>query len=96
MISKKGYKVLTLIKQGKYQEAITISKESQIIEYFIELKYIEVYADMYCQLLARGEEALENYIDSKLYIKRSNIKSIISLAISGLALISSILVGILF
>lgn len=96
MISKNGFKILSLIKNGKNEEALMLGEENQTIEYFVQIKYIEVYADRHCILLARGEEALESYIDSKKDIHRSNIQSIISLILSGLAVISSILIGIFF
>lgn len=96
MISKNGFTILSLIKDGKDKEALELGYDNNAIGYFIELKFIDVYADGSCRLLARGEEALESYIDSKKDIKRSNIQSIISLAFSGLAIIASILIGIFF
>lgn len=95
MISKKGYKILKLIKDNKFDKACEIDGQSETIEYFIEQKYILVYLDSSCTLLARGEEALESYVESKKELRQANIQSIVSLIISGLALISSILLGIL-
>lgn len=86
MISKNGYTILSLIKNDKHEEALDLGYDNNAIEYFIELKFIEVHADGSCKLLARGEEALESYIDSKKELKRSNIQSIISMITSGLAL----------
>lgn len=95
MISKKGYKILKLIKDNKFDKACEIDGESETIEYFIEQKYILVYLDSSCTLLARGEEALESYVESKKELRQANIQSIVSLIISGLALISSVLLSIL-
>ena len=86
MISKKGYEILKLIKQGKYEDALKLDGESQTIEYFINEKYIVVFGDLRCVLLARGEQELENYRDIKIKVWCSFIFSIISLAVSIFAI----------
>ena len=96
MISERGYQILKLIKDGKTDKAYELDGASETIAYYIEQKYILVYMDTSCTLLARGEEALESYADSKKELRRANIQSIVSLIISSLALISSILIAVFF